>query len=99
MAKTRKNHLYGNILKIVLIVVTIGIYTFGPVLNNYANWIPGVQFDYKDGPNGTEFNTGADFYEFGIKSNGKTKVYEQMKNGASSFDFISTFLKFNNILN
>ena len=61
LEKAKKNKLMGNILKGLLIAVTIAIYTGGPMLNSWATRIAGMQWNFQPSQDG---DTNTDLMDF-----------------------------------
>ena len=93
LSKTKRNKLMGNILKFFIIIVTIMIYTGGPMLNSWATRIAGIQWNFSlEGDKySAETMTGQDLINYD-KTFEDVKVFQNMAHKATKCEWISTFL-------
>ena len=88
--KTKRNHILGTALKIALIVLTVCIYTGGPMLNSWATRIPGWQWNFSLVANtNTETETGIDLINYDETFDGK-RNFVHYAHKASNCEWIST---------
>lgn len=87
--KTKRNHILGTALKIVLIVLTVCIYTGGPMLNSWATRIPGWQWNFSLVANtNAETETGIDLINYDQTFDGK-RNFVHYAHKASNCEWIS----------